>query len=259
MITDETVKQLFQDHQSMLSEYWLDESPRPSQFFRGVTPRVWKNAYPANCRRHMLVFNTFNIIPKYCFDCYKILVGPRNVVELFKLMVIFEKLALPNDNTRKCMVEMRPQIEGTYKGYIYCQSLEEAKEVLDLTQKVISEEISIQVPVSLKRGCSEYAHAYPEYVTFEKGYKPTMKYKDEWQELEDRADKDNLAAHLKPTMLETYNRPGGINLQDAKAMLVWLKYAATIGDSSYMKITEQPIPKLQITPSRPPFQAVEDE
>lgn len=206
----------------------------------------------------MLVFRTFNIIPKYCFDCYKIFIVPRNVVELFKLMITFDRLKLPSDNTRKCTVETRPQISGAYKGFIYCQSFEEGKEVLNTTQKIISQEISSKVPVSLKRGCSEYSLAYPEYSQFKEGNKPVMEFKDEWQEYEDFADKNNLAGHFAPLPFDTYNHPG-FNVPDALVMLFWIKYAATIGDLSYLKITELPMPKLQGLQPRPPFQSVGDE
>ncbi len=39
-------------------------------------------------------------------------------------------------------------------------------------------------------------------------------------------------------------------------MLTWLKYAATIGDPSYLKITERPVPKFQNL-KRPPFKLAE--
>ena len=32
-------------------------------------------------------------------------------------------------NIRKCMIELRPNVPGKYKGLIYCQSLEEAEEI----------------------------------------------------------------------------------------------------------------------------------
>lgn len=259
MITDETVRQLFQSCQKHIPRnYWRDDALHTSQFFRGITPRLWKNSPPGHCRRHKLVFNTFNIIPKFCFDCYKVAIAPRNVIELFKLMMIFEQLKLPSDNTRKCMVEVRPKISGAYKGFIYSPILEEAKEIFNTTQELISQEISPKVRVSLSRGCSEYSLVYPEYAQIKEGNKPVMEYKHEWQKYEDLADKSNLAAHIKPIMFDSYNHPG-FNLPDALAMLCWLKYAATIGDLSYMKVTDQPIPKLQQLSPRPPIQLAEDE
>lgn len=263
MITDEAAKQVFDDCRGIIPhKFWQDdwqEEARllPSQFHRGVTPRLWKDAYPSNCRRHGLVFSTFNIIPRFCFSCYKVSIEPRNALELFKLMVVFEQLKLPNDNSRKCMVEMRPNVSGAYKGLIYTQSIEEGQAVLEVTRGLIAQEISTKVPVSLKRGCSEYALSYPEYSKFDENGDGLMKYNPEWQKTEELADANNLAGHFKPLTVDTHNHPG-FNLGDALAMLVWLRYAATVGDLSYLRIVEAPLPKLQKMHSRPPFRPVED-
>ena len=125
MITDEAVQQLVRQCIGLLSEADINREHKFKQFFRGVTPIKWKNnRHPGTCcRRHKLVFNTFNAIPEYCFDCYKILAEPRSVLELFKLMVVFESMALPDDNTRKCMVETRPGSQGAYKGFMYFQRM----------------------------------------------------------------------------------------------------------------------------------------
>ena len=42
-----------------------------------------RNTFDLNCNRHFKVFNTFNVIPKFCFGCYKILINPKNIIELF--------------------------------------------------------------------------------------------------------------------------------------------------------------------------------
>ncbi|MCK4708647.1 MAG: hypothetical protein KAU21_08525, partial [Gammaproteobacteria bacterium] len=136
MISDEDVKRLFQNGKSLLAKHFDPNAPLHTQFHRGVGLHVWKDQHPGGCARHMSVFNKFNIIPKYCFACYKVLIEPRTVVELFKLMVVLEKIKLPNDNTRKCIVETREQVSGAYKGFIYCRGIEEGEEILKLFQKV---------------------------------------------------------------------------------------------------------------------------
>ena len=94
MISDEDVKQLFLNGQVALSK---DESLRRevyTQFFRGIIGHNWPDHHPGGCKRDMAVFQRFKAIPRYCFDCYKISIEPRTVIELFKLMVFFEKLEL---------------------------------------------------------------------------------------------------------------------------------------------------------------------
>ena len=93
-----------------------------------------RNSIDLNCKRHHKVFNHFDVIPKFCFNCFKIQIEPKNVLELFKLFLIFDELKLSKNNTRKCLVELRPNISGTYKGLIYCTGMEEAEEILkDIT------------------------------------------------------------------------------------------------------------------------------
>ena len=88
MFTDEAVQRLVRQCIGFLSETDIKQKNKFKQFFRGVTPRKWKNnKYPGICcRRHMLVFEKLDVIPEYCFDCYKIFIEPRSVVELFKLI-----------------------------------------------------------------------------------------------------------------------------------------------------------------------------
>jgi len=239
MISVAHVKQLFIYCQAMLAKHGGPDGPAGHEFYRGKGPRIWENQRPVGCDRHAQVFMRFNIIPNYCFSCYKVLIEPKNVLELFKLMMVLEKLELPNDNSRKCMVETREIASGYYKGFIYCRSIDEGNEVLDLLRKVISREITENMQLTLKRGCSEYALSYPEFPKVGKD-SATMEYKEEWQECEDIFDKEYVA-RMHCSEGGTFNRPN-YTLQDANVMLQWIKYAATNGDMSYLAITGHVIP-----------------
>ena len=124
-----------------------------------------------------------------------------------------------------------------------------------MLQKTVSIDISKNIPVTLKRGRSEYAPAYPEYTQINYGI-TRMKYRDEWQKYENLFDEKPFV-RTQPTMTGSYNSQS-FNLQDANVMLTWLIYAATIGDKSYLKISDTalaPHPDLK----RPvPFQPVEE-
>ena len=72
-----------------------------------------RNGYDLNCNRHHKAFNKFNIIPKYCFSCFKIQIELTTVSNLIRLFFIFDQLRLPKDNIRKCFIELRPGIPGT--------------------------------------------------------------------------------------------------------------------------------------------------
>lgn len=231
MIPDEYVKDLFSNGNKLLLKHLDPDEILRTQMYRGVLLTDLQNQRH-DCMRHMTVFNRFKVIPKNCFSCYKVSIEPRTVVELFKLMVIFEGIKLPNDNTRKCMVECRELISGAYKGFIYCVSVDEGVAIAKWIHQIVSVEISTKIPVTLKRGCSEYALVYPEYAQIEQG--PTaMEYKEEWQQYEDIVDKDYI---VEQSQVTSFNHPS-YNIHDAKVMLAWLKYAATIGDLSYLKIS----------------------
>ena len=51
------------------------------------------------------------------------------VIKLIKLYFYFNKINLKNNNIRKCMIELRENVIGNYKGYIYASSLKEAEDI----------------------------------------------------------------------------------------------------------------------------------
>ena len=233
MISDDSVKQLFWQGQRMLAGRLDPNEVLPNQFFRGRRASSWEGQPPGACMRHMKIFNQFNAIPEFCFSCYKVVIEPRNVIEHFKLLVMFERIELPDDNTRKCAIECREDVSGFYKGLIYCQNVVDAEEIIRLVREMLPQEISEGVPVTLKRGCSEYALAYPAYEQVEPA-DGAMEYQQEWRVYEEQVDSDYVV-NMKPTT-SSHNQPA-YTLRDAKVMLAWVKYAATIGDQSYLKIT----------------------
>ncbi len=248
MITDEIVYHLYDQCHTILVSHGLNDQNVSFQFWRG-------RSVDKGCNRHKVVFDALNIIPEYCFGCYKVLIEPQTVMELFKLMLVFDGLELPNDNTRKCLVEIRPEISGAYKGLIYCQDLDEAKEIEKIVQIIIGKKISDKMPVSVKRGCSEYPVAYPEYAYTERQKESMMTYNEEWRKQEAYAD-ENLVGFQYPPVFETHNH-SGFTLHDVVVMQTWLSYAATKGDHSYLDITKYPMKELPIE-KRQLFQTIKD-
>jgi hypothetical protein len=217
-------------------------SVKSLQVSRGKHPLEWKNANPGGCDRHYKVFNELNIIPEYCFGCYKVVIEPTTVMELFKLLILFEKIYLPDNNTRKCMVETRLDCSGTYKGFVYCRGLEESKEVHSIVSSAVADEISPNISITMKRGCTGYYAAYPEYSPKEPGIKP-MEYNPDWRMLEEEFDKGRTYSRRTSPAQLTACPPW-----EVFAMTFWLGYAATIGDTSYFDIAGTvlpPIPQLK--------------
>ena len=227
-IADETVRELYRQCCNILAVHKLDLAVGRNQLFRG---KINKD----NCPRHLMVFNTFNIIPAYCFDCFKVTIEPRTVMDLFKLLFVFDKLTLPNDNPRKCIVEVRTEIHGTYKGFIYCRNLNEAQAVLNIVRPIINTTIAEKISVFVKRGCSEFQAAFPEYGQIADDTIKQKLYDTAWRKIEAAADKNLLIPPFEyPAHFS--NNHSGFTLLDVLVMRNWLAYAKKIGDQSHLNI-----------------------
>jgi hypothetical protein len=196
------------------------------------------NTIDLKCDRHFQVFNTFNVIPEYCFGCYKVQIGLRNVMELFKLYFVFDKLNLKNNNPRKCMLEMRPELSGAYKGYIYCFSLSEANEILKQLTPTLNKKINKNISITVKRGCSEYGIAYPQYKKINQNVGQLMKYNEKWRNKEKLID-NKLAKRNQSKQRALRKNLPGVTVCDILIMRNWLIYAKIIGDRSYKKIIKE--------------------
>ena len=156
MISDQEIRSFFLSTQSFLSPNILDKAKYQHHIFRGVDG-------PVGCEKWMAIFTSEKIIPEYCFSCFKVSVEVPTVVDLLKLLLVLDRIQLPNDNLRKAMVELRENIPKPYKGYVYCSERQEAIELKSVVRRSVAEGISKQIPVTIKRGCSEYPIIYPEY------------------------------------------------------------------------------------------------
>jgi len=186
-----------------------------------------KNTYNLNCKRHFEVFDNFNVIPEFCFSCYKVQVEPKNIIDLLKLYIVFDNLNLKKNNTRKCFIEVRPEIGGLYKGLIYCRGVREAEQIENLLTPIVETVINNKTAITIKRGCSEFAISYPKF----KDKKNTMNYEKSWKEKENIIDKQQLKENntiLKDTIT-------GLTLKEFLIMRNWMMYAKKIGDKNYNK------------------------
>lgn len=214
-------------------------SPFNAQIGFGVTAKNWKNQkYSSGCKGHKLLFKTHNIISSFCFNCYKIEIHPGTVLELFKLMFLFNNLRLENNNHRKLWLRPRKEIPVNYSGTIYFQSLDEAKKVLEDLKSFLDKEISSNIPIKVKRGCSEFNNILPNYHDINESYDSLVSDKKKWHEIENNFDLSNAANNL-PALTNNENPSiGDFNKNHFRIMYTWLTFARSIGDDSYMKVTE---------------------
>ena len=219
IISDDQIVSLLSRSEDFISSFGLELRTKQDQIFRGNS---------MNCERHLSIFDEHEVIPEFCFGCYKVQVEPRSIIDLIKLLVIFDQLELDENNTRKCMIEFRPEISGFYKGLIYCSDLNQANQIADHLDLIIKKSIGSEVSAMVKRGCSQYAISYPDYKEINHTGPQLMNYKEEWRVIEDDHDKKELM-HVKE--LKRVNLPG-LNLSDVLIIRKWIDYAKGIGDPS---------------------------
>ena len=230
-ISDDDVVTFFQRCNNVIFENINYVNSDETEIFRS-------NTVDLKCERHFKVFNAFNAIPEYCFGCYKVQIGLRNVMELFKLYFVFDKLNLKNNNPRKCMLEMRPEVPGAYKGYIYCFSLSEANEIQNQLTTILNKKINKNISITVKRGCSEFGIAYPQYKKINQNDGQLMKYNEKWRSKEKFID-DKLAKRNQSKQRVLRKNLPGATVSDILIMCNWLVYAKIIGDPSYKKIIKE--------------------
>ena len=143
------------------------------------------NGKNLNCNRHKKIFNKYNIIPEYCFGCFKVQINFKKVSQLIKLFFIFDKLKLPNNNIRKCFIELRKNIKGNYKALIYCSNLDEAKKILNIINDILNKSLTNFI-LDIKRGCTEFNFSLPGYKDINKINEIT--YDNKWKNKEKLMD-----------------------------------------------------------------------
>ena len=220
VISSDKIIKIIRKSSNIIKRYNIRIGTHLSQVYR-------RNSIDLNCKRHKAIFNKFNIIPKFCFGCYKVQVEPRSILELIKLLIVFDQIKLDKNNTRKCMIEMRKEVSGFYKGLIYCTGLEEANQIANYLGKILEEKISSELCVVIKRGCSEYPVSFPNYKEINKSGPQLMNYNENWKSIEKNHDSLNPMKSNKiiPTL-------SGINFHDILIIQNWIDYAKGIGDTS---------------------------
>ena len=221
IISDDKIIQLFHKSKSIIKKFDLKIATNLSQVYR-------RNSTNLNCKRHMDIFNKFNIIPKFCFGCYIVQIEPRSLLELIKLLVVFDQIKLVKNNTRKCMIEMRTEVSGFYKGLIYCSSTEEAYQIANYLEIVLEKNISPGLHAVVKRGCSEYPISFPAYKAINKSGSQLMNYNEDWKSIEQDYDSLNSIKSSKIITPSLF----GLSLQDVLIIQNWIDYAKGIGDQS---------------------------
>ena len=229
IISDDKIIQLFNKSISIMERYNLELQNNDSQIYR-------RNTVDLNCKRHKQIFDKFNIIPEFCFGCFKVQIEPKSLLDLIKLFLVFNQIKLAKNNTRKCMIEFRSETSGFYKGFIYCSSVTEAYQIADHLEKIINVNISPGLLASVKRGCSEYPVSFPDFKKVNRSGVELMNYDESWKLIEKDHDSKilNRTTIVKPNL--SY-----LNLSDVLIIRNWIDYAKGIGDPSVEFLNHQTV------------------
>jgi hypothetical protein len=102
---------------------------------------------------HQMIFPYYGFIHSRCHTCWKIVIQPRTLKELFELYDILRILNFPS----KCGIEgNRENSSKLYAGYIYNNSKNEGLERYKIIRTEVNEKISPDVSIILKKGCTEF-------------------------------------------------------------------------------------------------------
>ena len=227
LINDETIKDILNQSEKILKESNVNFNFNETQIFR-------RNKVDLNCKRHLDIFTTHKIIPKFCFSCFKVQITLDNILDLIKLYFYFNNVNLKNNNIRKCVVELRKKVDGNYKGYIFSDSLQDAKEIEEKLNNELQNEKIYLNKIEIKRGCTEYYDEFELYKDINQNVYNII-YKEDWTDIEKRFDEKHFISKINDE--KVYNNTlNKFNLPDFLIIKNWLLYAKIIDDDSYKKI-----------------------
>jgi hypothetical protein len=227
LINDETIKDILNQSEKILKESNVNFNFNETQIFR-------RNKVDLNCKRHLDIFTTHKIIPKFCFSCFKVQITLDNILDLIKLYFYFNNVNLRNNNIRKCVIELRKKVDGNYKGYIFSDSLQDAKEIEEKLNNELQNEKIYLNKIEIKRGCTEYYDEFELYKDINQNVYNII-YKEDWTNIEKRFDEKHFISKINDE--KVYNNTlNKFNLTDFLIIKNWLLYAKIIDDDSYKKI-----------------------
>jgi len=170
---------------------------------------------------HRVFFNVLKRIPSRCRECYKVVVRPRNLVELFDLYELQREIGTPC----KCGIEKRMTTCNLYGGYFYNEGLAQGRRRYKEVRALVDERLSPETGVILKRYCTEY-----EVGPIAKGPSdelPEMTEDEKWFEA-------YVMDHFPSVGFGT-KHPDHIT---ASVMVDWIHHAYRYGDETYKEFTD---------------------
>ena len=105
---------------------------------------------------HKVFFPALGIIHSRCLNCWKVVTNPRTVLELVRCYNIQKRIG----TMAKCGIEIRDYVPANYGCYWYNDTLGEGLDKKAEVKEELEKE-GIDIPVILKRGCTEFEQKMP--------------------------------------------------------------------------------------------------
>lgn len=188
------------------------------------------------CNLRTSLFKKEGVISRICHDCFKVQILPVDLTALMQIYFILRALKLPRNNTRKCMVDVREDVPYPYKGYIFCESEDEANSCLEEFQQTLRALQITNVYCGISHGCSEYGLKYPKFKYSNDGAHRSFERPAFW----DQSESEFWSLNQKPTSVRKDHNKEGISIRDMIVFRTWIDYAEIIGDDSYKRFRDMP-------------------
>jgi len=169
---------------------------------------------------HQVWFNHYGFIPSGCQKCWKVVVRPHYLSDLFKLHDLLTQLDMPS----KCGIEKRYSVHALYGGYLYNDSKEEGLSCLEHIRPLLKEHVSPGTTAFLKRGCTEFEHKHGDSRNWE--------VTPEQLQLERR---------LEDLFVEQRHRSYQSREMQTHIMANWVRFAFANGDITAKKFMTDPL------------------
>lgn len=201
--------------------FYLRDDGKITQTTRLTYNSPWihqKMAPNRNCNLYHVYHEAFKFVHSKCQECWKVVVRPRTLSELHKLLELEKVLDLPS----KCGIEKRDTVCGLYGGYFYNDSLEKGRECYKLVRANVDVNISKDVVVLLKRGCTEFeigGHGGPS---------------DKWEVSESQKEIEDILNDLVDQDISKMPQPDHVKESIFRS---WIHWAYANGDMTYKEFT----------------------
>lgn len=182
---------------------------------------LWKDViFHGIVEKHLSQKDRF--VPIGCQECFKVVVRPKTLEQLFALELIQKQINSPS----KCGIEIRPSVFGNYGGYFYNRGLRQGLDCYTTVRKMINESsiLGPEIEVILKRACTEMEH----------GVGPSDKWKIQPEQIDFEMMLNERFVNDLPVITQSDHAKDYVYQK-------WIERAYDIGDETVFKFTDGPL------------------